>query len=135
PGGGTRGPDPPFEPAAIKRMLAEVRAAMGSRDYPKAISLLTKLQRQPEFPERAHAQELLGLARERAGQLAHAKAEYEEYLRRYPHGEAAERVATRLRLLRAASAKIQGGGLGTGSNRAWQINGGVAQMFRYDNTR
>ena len=132
---GRIGTDPPFEPAAIKRMLAEVRAAMGSRDYPKAISLLTKLQRQPEFPERAHAQELLGLARERAGQLAHAKAEYEEYLRRYPHGEAAERVATRLRLLRAASAKIQGGGLGTGSNRAWQINGGVAQMFRYDNTR
>jgi hypothetical protein len=40
-----------------------------------------------------------------------------------------------VRLLRAASAKIQGGGLGTGSNRAWQINGGVAQMFRYDNTR
>ena len=30
--------------------------------------------------------------RERAGQLAHAKAEYEEYLRRYPDGAAAARV-------------------------------------------
>src|SRR6266702_5064019 len=124
---GRIGSDPPLEPAVIKSMLAEVRVAMGSRDYPKAISLLTKLQRQPEFPERARAQELLGLARERAGQLAHAKAEYEEYLRRYPHGEAAERVATRLRLLRAASAKFQGaGGLGAGSHSAWQINGGIA---------
>ena len=55
---------------------------MSARDYPKALALLTKLQRQPEFPERARAQELLGLARERSGQLAHAKAEYEEYLRR-----------------------------------------------------
>jgi tetratricopeptide (TPR) repeat protein len=133
---GRMGTDPPLEPAIIKRMLAEVRVAMGSRDYPKAISLLTKLQRQPEFPQRAQAQELLGLARERAGQLAHAKAEYEEYLRRYPHGEAAERVTARLRLLRAASAKIQGGGgLGAGNNSAWQVNGGVAQLFRYDSTR
>jgi hypothetical protein len=129
------GTDPPLEPAVIKRMLTDARTAMGARDYPKAISLLTKLQRQPEFPERAHAQELLGLARERAGQLAHAKAEYEEYLRRYPHGAAAERIATRLRLLRAASAKIQaGGGLG-GSDAAWQAHGGVAQLFRYDSTR
>jgi tetratricopeptide (TPR) repeat protein len=133
---GRIGTDPPLEPDAIKRMLAEVRVAMGARDYAKAISLLTKLQRQPEFPERAHAQELLGLARERAGQLAHAKAEYEEYLRRYPHGEAAERIATRLRLLRAASGKTQGGGgLGAGSTRGWQFNGGVGQLFRYDSTR
>ncbi len=36
--------------------------------------------------QRADAQELIGLVRERAGQLAHAKAEYEEYLRRYPDG-------------------------------------------------
>jgi len=48
-------------------------------------------------------QELLGLARERSGQLAHAKAEYEEYLRRYPSGEAAERITRRLATLRAAS--------------------------------
>src|SRR5882724_10171482 len=128
---GRIGADPPLEPAVIKRMLAEVRVAMGSRDYAKAISLLTKLQRQPEFPERAHAQELLGLARERAGQLAHAKAEYEEYLSRYPHGEAAERVTTRLRLLRAASAKLQGGGGLGGSTLGWQVHGGVAQLFRY----
>jgi len=132
---GRIGSDPPLESAVIKSMLAEVRGAMGSRDYTKAISLLTKLQRQPEFPERAHAQELLGLARERAGQLAHAKAEYEEYLRRYPHGEAAERVTTRLRLLRAASAKLQGGGGLGGSNLGWQVHGGVAQLFRYDSTR
>src|SRR6185369_6348290 len=103
------GSDPPLEPATLKTMLNQVRSAMSSHDYPTAIRILTKLQRQPEFPERARAQELLGLARERSGQLAHAKAEYEEYLRRYPQGEAAERVALRLRTLRAATAKAQGG--------------------------
>ncbi len=130
------GADPPLEPAVIKRVLDDARAAMGARDYPKAISLLTKLQRQPEFPDRARAQELLGLARERSGQLAHAKAEYEEYLRRYPHGEAAERVAARLRVLRAATgASKQGGGLGAAGGPAWLIDGGWGQLYRYDSTR
>jgi tetratricopeptide (TPR) repeat protein len=132
---GRIGTDPPLEPAVIKRMLTEARAAMGSRNYTKAISLLTQLQRQPEFPDRAYAQELLGLARERAGQLAHAKAEYEEYLRRYPHGEAAERIAARLRILRAASADSRGAGFGSASNAPWQVNGGFGQLFRYDSTR
>jgi len=76
------GSDPPLPPEVLKTTLADARTALGARDYTKAVALLTKLQRQPEFPDRARAQELLGLARERSGQLAHAKAEYEEYLRR-----------------------------------------------------
>ena len=42
------------------------------------------------------AQEYLGLARERNGQLAHAKAEYRIYLAKYPEGEDAQRVRQRL---------------------------------------
>src|SRR5213082_2846446 len=103
--------------------------------YPTAIALLTKLQRQPEFPDRARAQELLGLARERSGQLAHAKAEYEEYLRGYPHGEAAERVAFRLKILRAAEAKARTGRDVKGESLGWEMTGGVAQMARYDGER
>ena len=130
------GSDPPLDPAALNQMLAQARKAMSARDYAKAIPLLTKLQRQPEFPERAQVQELLGLARERSGQLAHAKAEYEEYLRRYPKGEAAERVALRLRILRNAAAKSRpGSGGGSGPEMGWQTSGGVAQLFRYDGTR
>jgi len=129
------GSDPPLPPEVLKSMMAEVRAAMSARDYPKALALLTKLQRQPEFPERAHAQELLGLARERSGQLAHAKAEYEEYLRRYPQGEAAERVAFRLRILRAAEAKARTGRAGEGDTSGWEVVGGLAQTLRYDGSR
>jgi tetratricopeptide (TPR) repeat protein len=133
---GKIGPDPPLDPSVIKRMMTDARAAMSARDYPKAIAILTQLQRQPEFPDRARAQELLGLARERSGQLAHAKAEYEEYLRRYPKGEAAERVAARLRVLRAATGtEKSASGPGTEAGGAWQINGGWAQLFRYDSTR
>ena len=132
---GRMGSDPALDPGTLKTMLAQVKSAMAGRDYPTAIRLLTKLQRQPEFPDRARVQELLGLARERSGQLAHAKAEYEESLRRYPQGEAAERVALRLRTLRAATAKAQGGSLSGENARQWQFTGGVSQLFRYDGTR
>lgn len=129
------GTDSPLPPEVLKSMMAQARAAMDAHDYPKAIALLTKLQRQPEFPDRARAQELLGLARERSGQLAHAKAEYEEYLRRYPQGEAAERVAFRLRILRAAEAKARTGREASGEARGWDLSGGFSQTARYDGSR
>jgi hypothetical protein len=129
------GADPALEPAALAKLVADARAAMTARNYPAAIATLTKLQRQPEFPQRAAMQELLGLARERSGQLAHAKAEYEEYLRRYPAGEAAERITRRLATLRAASTSARTGtGGGGAAATGWNINGGFAQMYRYDGT-
>ena len=129
------GTDPPLDAPTLKRLLSQARAALRARDYAAAIRLLTKLQRQPEFPGRSRAQELLGLARERAGQLAQAQAEYEEYLRRYPDGEAAERVALRLRILQAAALPGGGGVSALQAQRAWQVSGGLGQMFRYDSSR
>jgi hypothetical protein len=130
------GTDAPLDPVTLQRMLAEAEAALGAQDYARAVTVLTALQRQDEFPHREHAQELLGLARERAGQLAHAEAEYEEYLRRYPNGPGAERVANRLRVLReASSAAVQTGTGGGRPTTGWTFNGGVGQMARYDGTR
>ena len=129
------GADPALEPDELARLVADARAAMAARNYPLAINTLTRLQRQPEFPQRAPMQELLGLARERSGQLAHAKAEYEEYLRRYPAGEAAERITRRLVTLRAASTAARTGTGGRGAeSTGWNVNGGFAQMYRYDGT-
>ena len=129
------GADPPLPAAALADLVGQARAAMNARDYPKSIQLLTKLQRQPEFPQRAQMQELLGLARERSGQLAHAKAEYEEYLRRYPTGEAADRVARRLATLRAASTAARTGTGGGGETaKGWSVEGGFGQTYRYDST-
>ena len=114
---------------------AEARAAMGRRDYARAIELLTKLSRQPEYPHRARQQELLGLAREKSGQLAHAKAEYEEYLRRYPDGNAAGRIRSRLRVLASAGRSGRSGtldGLGD-EDRSWLLSGSASQFYRWEN--
>ena len=131
------GIDPPLDPGQLKSLLDQARKAMRARDYPQAVQVLTKLQRQPEFPERAEVQELLGLSRERSGEVAQAKAEYEEYLRRYPKGPAAERISTRLRILRAASVAGRNGGFGNTENadHGWKVSGGASQLFRRDSYR
>jgi tetratricopeptide (TPR) repeat protein len=128
------GADPAMDPTERKQLFETAGQALRGRQYPEAIEMFTKLQRQPEFPERAATQEMLGLARERAGEIAQAKAEYEEYLRRYPNGPAADRVRTRLRILRSATATERSAGLdsATEASHGWSISGGATQVYRRD---
>ena len=119
----------------LDALMARRAARQRKRDLPRAIELLTKLTRQPEFDGRAQAQEMLGLARERSGQLAHAKAEYEEYLRRYPHGDAATRVRSRLRTLAGAhrvGAQWHVDRRSTTTEHSWRIDGGASQLYRWE---
>jgi tetratricopeptide (TPR) repeat protein len=119
-------------PQDIEATFRKAKTAFNRKDYATAIPLLTSLLEQPEHPRRAEAQELLGLARERSRQIAHAKAEYEEYLRRYPDGPAVGRVRERLRALRLAARKSIGGGGADDADEAWKIYGGAAQTYRRD---
>ncbi len=125
-------PDPPLGDAERTRILTEARAALSARDFSRAVELLTVLVRQPEYADRAHAQELLGLARERSGQLAQAKAEYQEYLRRYPQGEAAARVAARLKALALDGRQPRSQGGAHEAAAGWIYSGGISQLYRRD---
>jgi len=117
----------------IDRTMQQARTAFRRKDYATAIPLLTQLVEQPEFPERAEALELLGLARERSGQLAHAKAEYEEYLRRYPTGEAAARTRKRLRALTFAASPASARDRSAAAGQSpWKVYGGWSQVYRRD---
>ncbi len=121
--------------AVLEAQWSEARLTLDKADYPTAVRLLTRLIEYPEHARRAEAQEWLGLARERNGQLAHAKAEYEEYLRRYPEGPASARVAQRIAALTtldsrphvAAVARNDGG-------MQWTSFGGWSQDYRRDST-
>ncbi len=93
-------------PGEIAALMEEARAAMEAGDHEKAIRLLTKVLASTGSEEaRPEALEMLGLARERNKQIAHAKAEYEEYLRLFPTGEGADRVRQRLAGLMTAASK------------------------------
>ncbi|HXQ64271.1 MAG TPA: hypothetical protein VN787_05410, partial [Steroidobacteraceae bacterium] len=119
-------------PEELERLMAEARGAMQDRDYDAAIRLYTRLLEYPEHPYRPRAQEYLGLARERKGQLAQAKLEYEEYLRRYPDGVDAETVKQRL----AAIVTLESATKPTRDEpdgSRWRIDGVLAQDYRRDN--
>ncbi len=81
---------------AIEQLYDEAVAAIGDERYIQATQLLTRLVGLPEHVHSQEAQELLGNVREANGQLAHAVAEYEIYLEKYPEGAGAERVSARL---------------------------------------
>jgi hypothetical protein len=124
--------DPPLPDDQRAKLLQDARVALEQHQYPQAVDLLSTLMRQPEYPARADAQELLGLVRERAGQLAQAKAEYEDYLRHYPDRPGAARVRGRLQALAAASLTPKSTGeFGAAADRHWTMAGSAALTYQY----
>ncbi len=76
--------------------LDRANNAILEKDYSRAVQLFTRIREEGNEAIKPHIQELMGIAREYNGQLAHAKAEYQKYLQDFPSGAAAERVKQRL---------------------------------------
>ncbi|MEO5693969.1 MAG: tetratricopeptide repeat protein, partial [Usitatibacter sp.] len=81
------------------RALAAARSALERPDLAAAIESLNRVLDLPPNRSSEEAQELIGTARERNGQLDKARVEYELYLKLYPAGAGAERVRARLAAL------------------------------------
>jgi hypothetical protein len=108
-------------------LMVQAEAAMGAKDYFRATRLLTAVANQKQNPNSARAQELLGNVREEAGQLAQARAEYEAYLKKYPDGEGAARVQSRLSSILSGA-----GGTATAGGRKVISRGIVSLGYRYN---
>ena len=81
---------------SVAAWMDEGRAALHKNNPRGAIQLFTRIVRYPENQYSAEAQEFLAVAYQKNGQAAEARAQYEDYLRRYPIGEASDRVRQRL---------------------------------------
>jgi tetratricopeptide (TPR) repeat protein len=122
--------------ANLDKSLAAARAALAGKRLDEAVTLLTTVIASEDYEHRVDALELLGLARERKGQLAQAKATYQDFLARYPESAGAARVRQRLQALRTASlAGLRGSGGGSGDVGGWTLNGGASQIYRRDDTQ
>ncbi len=126
----------PEQTAEAARLVAEAEQAIAGGENDRAIQILTKASTLPENESSARAVELLGLTRERKGQMAHAQAEYEEYLRRYPQGEAADRVRQRLAALKSPGAtpalRQASAGARSASDWTWRARGSLSQFYFRD---
>lgn len=122
----------------IEQLMEEARQTMVAGNSSRAIQIYTKILQLPEHPRQAQAQEYLALAREKNGQIAHAKAEYQRYLSLYPDGEGAGRVKQRLAALLASDRKIAGpGSTASADNRRrsasdWRVQSFFSQFYRRD---
>jgi len=82
--------------AKAQAQLAQSRAALDAGRVDEAVELLNELLNLPPNPSSRAAQELVGMARERRGELDKARIEYELFLKLYPEGADAQRVRARL---------------------------------------
>ncbi|MDP1947132.1 MAG: tetratricopeptide repeat protein [Nitrospirota bacterium] len=102
---------PPFRPGMTTESYADDliklgRAALASGDNERAVQVFNAMLNLPPNKQSQEAQEMVGVARERNGETAKAKAEYEHYLRIYPDAEGAARVQQRLAVLAEANAQM-----------------------------
>ena len=133
----------------VAAAMDEARAALKKNNLDAAIALLTKALKYPENEYSAEAHELLGVARQRHGQPDAARAEYEDYLRRYPSGEGSERVRQRLAGLVTAAgepgeklrgpnerfaAKAPGTQIPPGGGTAWTFSGSLSEFYIRDDS-
>lgn len=93
------------EEKTADQMMAKARQAITFGNNKGAIDLLRRIIRLPDHEHTREANELLGLALERDGQIPRAIFEYRKYLKRFPEGEGADRVKQRLAALRELRAK------------------------------
>lgn len=105
------------------------------KNYALAIEHLNKLLTRGSRKHRVQALEMVGLAYERSGELAHAQAEYEAFLREFPKDKRASRIRKRLNALRTATLPgRQASGGGDDEEGVWHLHGGIAQYYRRDDS-
>lgn len=109
----TKGPKqsfdiPPLRPGTNVEAYAEDLMKLGHKalvagENEQAVRIFNTLLSLPPNKQSQGAQEWIGVARQRSGEYAKAKAEYELYLKLYPEGEGAIRVRQRLVVLQEAT--------------------------------
>jgi len=122
----------------VATLMDEARRAMTLGELSRAVQLYTKVLRLPPNDYQPAAQEFLALARERNGQIAHAKAEYQRYLDIYGDTDGASRVRQRLNALMVAApppevrAAAANAPVRQATSNPWKIRTFVAQHYRRD---
>jgi len=124
----------------IDALMEDARRTMIGGELSRAIQIYTKVLQLPDSPRHAEAQEYLALAREKNGQMAHAKAEYQRYLSLYPESEGTVRVNQRLAALLAnnrpaglpAGSETPATGRRASRLNDWRIQTYFSQYYRRD---
>jgi TolA-binding protein len=132
-------PPPAAAPApagSAEALMAEGRGAIVREDFAAAVRAFTQLLALPENSLTRDAQEFLALSYERRGDIARARTEYENYLKRYPEGDDSVRVRQRLASL-AAEPQAPPLRAATEPQQGWRsfVGGGLSQFYYRGNSK
>lgn len=118
----------------LEQYMERAKTAMANQQYRVAVGLYSLVVHKGPSEFQKQAKEYLGLAREKNGQLIHARAEYREYLKLYPEGQDAERVKQRLLALETALLKPKDKLFKRPKKEfaKWQFFGTLSQYYRDD---
>lgn len=123
----------PRKEKEAKALMARANKAMKDKKYRLAAGLYTRIIGFKNTSQHKEAMEFLGLAREKNGQLIHARAEYRLYLKKYRKGEDSLRVRQRLLSLKTLLLKPRKRlKKGKSKNSDWQFYGSLLQFYRQD---
>ncbi|WP_299203965.1 SPOR domain-containing protein [uncultured Amphritea sp.] len=118
----------------LGKIMIQAEQSMIAQEYDRAIQLYTKILREPENQYSRQALEFTGVARERKGQQAQAKASWDQYLEKYPDGADALRVRQRITAMITATETPTTRTTTTrkAEPSRWDVYGGISQFYRRD---
>lgn len=118
------------------KLLAEADAEMTEESYTLAVQLYTKLTKEQNEAIREEAQYKLAVAREKNGQLAHAKAEYRRYLKLYPEGTYVSEAQQRLDVIQRTGLPTRKSGASQEGASGWSKDfyGSFSQFYYRNET-
>jgi tetratricopeptide (TPR) repeat protein len=120
----------------LDSLMQRAKTDFKHKKYASSIRYLNALTAIGNHKYSREALELLGLARQRKGQTAHAAETYKKYLSLYPDGEGSDRVRQRLNgLLTAAKAPRESIRMSTAEERGEVTTfGSLAQYYQANRT-
>ncbi len=118
----------------VTELMAEAKSALLSQDYERSIDIYTRML-QVSGEHRREALEFLGVALEKTGQTAQAKAEYAAYLAAFPDDTDTARVQQRLAALdgvteiRTDTFRSASDEEASGWTSGWDVFGNASQVY------
>lgn len=118
-----------------RALMVQGRDALEAKNNAAAVDAFNKLLLLPPNDYTQDGQEWVGVARERAVQLDKARIEYELYLRLYPEGEGAPRVAQRLAKLEGTEQAAVTAVEEKKQPDRWKAFGSISSRYYYGHTK
>ena len=119
-----------LSPERQETLIKQGEEFMTQKNFGRAVQIYTKLLESSDPEVKENAQFRLALAQENGNHLAHARAEYKNYLREYPDGPNAEEAHDRLKALLSATVSRKPGV----QKSLWQNDfyGSISQFYDLD---